>query len=858
VLKALAMRLTLATFCFAISFSVYAIADDAKHVVDVPAGDLAVALGIFAKQSGTDLIYRPEQVKGLQTRGVHGEFTAHDAVQLLIQGSSLILKTDANGAMLIIVPDAEVPTAHPTSSTQGSGPGSADPQEGSSASSFRVAQTAPGAAAATPQVVATTQQPVLQEVIVTAQKREERLQDVPVPVTALNAQELAVNNELRVQDYYTQIPGLTASLNNSGAANLAIRGITTGDGANPTVGIVVDDVPYGSSTVLGSGAAVPDIDPGELARVEVLRGPQGTLYGASSLGGLLKFVTLDPSTDGLSGRVQGGVSSVFNGNELGYSLRGALNAPLGDTVAIRVSGFTRRDPGYIDNVQTGENGVNRGDADGGRLSLLWRPSEDFSLKLGVLSQDNRTYGSPNVMTGPGLGDLEQQALRWTGGYYNKIEAYSAHATLKVGSVALTSVTGYNVNDTFLPQDLSSFFGDLTQQMFGVDGTVTLFEADTRKFSQEFRLAMPIGPRFDWLLGVFYTHEKSSVVSPIVAVNSADGAQAGVWLESDAPSTYTEYAAFTDLTVHFTERFDLQLGGRESRDEQSYYQVQSGPYVTMFLGVPSPFTQGPINTTENAFTYLITPSFKLSSDFMLYARLASGYRPGGPNVGGVVFHAPLSYAPDKTQNYEMGLKGDLLRHKLSLDASLYRIDWKDIQIVAFDPTTGASYQVNGSRAKSDGLELSVNAMPLSGLTVSSWISWGLAKLTEPFPSSSSVYGNPGDRLPYSTRFSGRLSLQQDFPLTAATTGFVGASVSYVGDRFGEFASAFGPPQRQYYPSYAQTDLRAGAHFNDWLVNLYCNNVTDKRGVLNGGLNFFPPNAFNYIQPRTIGLSIVRTF
>jgi outer membrane receptor protein involved in Fe transport len=860
VLKSIMLRTTLIAITCSISVASYAIADSPKQI-NIPAGDLVTGLESLARQADVSLVYQAQRLTGLRTRGVSGNLTPKEAVIQLLEGTKLEVRTDTStGAMLIEPPRAGSNSNDPA-------PAASDAvKEGKSNSSrdFHVAQldqgTNPQPAPVGSDAPASQagSKAVLEEIIVTAQKRQERLQDVPVPVTSLDAGSLLDSNQVRIQDYYTQIPGLSASLNNSGAANLAIRGITTGDGANPTVAIVIDDVPYGSSTVLGSGAAVPDIDPSELSRVEVLRGPQGTLYGASSIGGLVKFVTVEPSTDGVSGQVQAGLSSVHSGNEAGLSMRGAINLPLNDTMAVRASAFSRRDPGYIDNIETGEKGINRGDADGARLSGMWRPSEDFKLKLSALFQDNRTYGSPNVMVGPGLEGLQQQALRFTGGYDNKIEAYSAIATGNVAGFELTSVSGYSVNSTFLPQDVSSFFGTLTQDKFGVEGTVTLYEADTRKLSQEVRLSKSLGTHLDWLLGAFYTHEKSSVVSPIVAQDSADGVQGGVWSYSNAPSTYSEYAAFTDLTFHLTEQLDLQIGGRESHNDQSYYQVQSGPYVPMFLGFPSPFVQGPVKTRENAFTYLATPSYKLSRDLMVYARLASGYRPGGPNVGGYAFHAPLSYAPDRTQNYEIGLKGGVLDHELSFDASVYRIEWKNIQIVAYDPNTGASYEINGSRARSQGVELSLESKPLQGLTLAAWTAWNNAVLTETFPAPTSVFGSPGDRLPYDARFSGRLSIQQEFPVFKTATGFVGAAESYVGDRVGEFASVFGPPQRQVYPAYAQTDLRAGVKFDSWSINFFGNNLTDKRGQLNGGLNFFPPNAFNYIQPRTVGVAFSKAF
>src|SRR5206468_3611738 len=149
-------------------------------------------------------------------------------------------------------------------------------------------------------------------------------------------------------------------------------------------GILVDDVPYGSSTANGGGPLAPDIDPSDLSQVEVLRGSQGTLYGASSMGGLIKFVTIDPSTDAVSGRVQIGATDVYNGNKLGYTVRGAINVPLTSDFAIRASAFTRSDAGYIDDVRLHVDGVNKNRVDGGRLSALWKPSSTFSIALSAL------------------------------------------------------------------------------------------------------------------------------------------------------------------------------------------------------------------------------------------------------------------------------------------------------------------------------------------------------------------------------------------------------------------------------------------------------------------------------------------
>src|SRR5262249_6048427 len=158
---------------------------------------------------------------------------------------------------------------------------------------------------------------------------------------------------------------------------LSLRGVTADAFGNPTVAVLVDDLPFTTSTG-NDGNNIPDLDPGDLARIEVLRGPQGALYGANGMGGIIKYQTKEPSTEALSGRLEAGTSEVSHGSQTGYSLRAGANIPVTDTLAVRVSGFTRSDPGYIDNVVTHIDGVNEAHAAGGRFSALWRPSENFS------------------------------------------------------------------------------------------------------------------------------------------------------------------------------------------------------------------------------------------------------------------------------------------------------------------------------------------------------------------------------------------------------------------------------------------------------------------------------------------------
>jgi len=696
----------------------------------------------------------------------------------------------------------------------------------------------------------------LAEIIVTAEKREERLQDTPISMTVINTTALAANNEVRLQDYATTIPGLNVVLNDYGTPQLVIRGITTGGYINPTVGVTVDDVPFGSSTALALGEFVPDFDPSDISNIEVLRGPQGTLYGASSIGGLVRYVTRAPSTEGFTGRVEAGVDGVHNGNEPGYSFRGEANIPLSDSVAIRVSGFTRQDAGYVDDPSLGLKGVNEGRTSGGYLSALFPLPGSFSLRLTALVQKSTADGLANVDAKPGLGDLQQEMVRGSGRSDRQNQAYIATIKGNIGNTELTSVTGYNISRNHSWLDYSDSLSSLTQKDFGVSGAPIYEPVNTNKFTQELRASIPLGDRVDWLIGGFYTHEASDSFEQIFAAVPATGAIVGTgvaWL--DKPITFDEYAVFTDFTVHFSDRFDVQLGGRQSYNRQAYTSIATGTWVPVFYNAPAPYVEGPARSDDHSFTYLLTPRFKISPDLMVYARLASGYQPGGPNIGPTGSTAPSEFKAETTKNYEVGLKGNAWDHKLSFDGALYYISWSNLQLYLTNPDTGTSYYANGSGAKSQGVELSVQARPVTGLTLSAWLTYGEAELTRAFPSTASAYGPKGDRLPYGTRISGNLAAQQSFPLVGEATGFVGARWSYVGDRVGQFTSS---PQRQEYPGYGTVMLNTGVHYGSWNANLYVNNLLDKRGLLDGGLGTFDALAFQYIQPRTVGLTVAKEF
>jgi len=851
---------------------------------DIARQPLRAALKQFAAQTGLEVMLREEDVQASRetAESVKGKMAPTEALGRLLDKTNLHYEFVTERMVRI---SSDKPASNADLPPQAAGDGGEDSnrdsqrllgeQQASFWNRLHLAQ-ADQTTSANPTAIGgvnaqknSNELVKLEEVIVTAQKKEERLRDVPVSITVLNPEALAENGQGRLAEYFSTVPGLGLEGNAFGGGTqfLTIRGLSTGDAQNATVAVVIDDVPIGSSLQLAFGHLYPpDLDPSDLARIEVLKGPQGTLYGAESLGGLIKYVTADPSTKAFTGRVEVDGSTVLDGGS-GYGVRGSVNIPLAETLALRASAFTRRDPGYVDNITTGENNANSVTVNGGHVSALWQPLENISLKLNGLIQrteGNETgYINSNVAEQFVLGDLKQTDIPGSGRYSTEYQLYSATLKAELFGVSVNSVTGYNSNTLHNYQDNTGF----AEAFYSVPSVVEDEKYHTNKFTQEIRFSSSVGTRLDWLVGGFFTHENSNgsyqnTYSTDIATGQFEGSP--VFAAVYSPLTLSEYAAFGDLTVHLTDRFQVQFGGRESWNKITYNFTYTGPSVVDFYQVSPPYAGPGEHANGTAFTYLVTPQFKISPDVMAYARFASGYRIGGPNLTtgtGVAASIPSSYKPDTTNNYELGIKGDLFDHRLTLDAAAYYIAWKDFQIS--ESTACCFFECNAGSAKSEGLEFSAQVKPSRGLTITAEGSFDNAVLTQDMPPevvATGTFGSAGDRLPYSARWSAGLTANQDFPLARTWSGFIGGSVNYVGSREGAFATSgfFGGP-RLLFPAYTKVNLDAGVRNGSWQVNLYVNNVGNERGIL-GMFRSFAYGVDNYsatiIQPRTVGLSIVK--
>jgi outer membrane receptor protein involved in Fe transport len=727
----------------------------------------------------------------------------------------------------------------------------------------------------------------LDEVIVTAQKRAESITDIPMSVSVVSGEELERNQADNFRDLVSLVPGFSINSSTRGVTRISLRGINTG-GVASTVGVYVDDVPFGSSSGLANGAILSgDFDTFDLARVEVLRGPQGTLYGASSLGGVLKYVANQPSTDGFETRLQTTIEDV-DGGDLGYSAAGVLNMPAGETMAFRASGFYRSDDGFIDSIGNNpipslqnpavnivdgsrdEDNLNGLDTYGGRFSALFAPSDNFSLNLTALFQNiesdssdafeadavtyNPLYGGPVVSRyHPEYTDIEYRI-------------YSATLDWDLGGVSLQSVTSYSEFEQDFQRDFSTrlslsqlltlLFSDPVTAQPPLSAILQQITA-TEKFTQEFRLLSPENDSFEWLVGAYYTDEDSGIdPQTILAVNAGTETPAPgfpVLANAQLVSTFEEMALFANATWHITDRFDLSFGGRYSDNEQDASQVLDG----ILVGGLTEFDD--VSSSESPFTYSVSPRYEFSDNTSMYARVATGYRPGGPNVlpPGAPPGTPTSYDSDELTNYELGLKTASADGKYSLDVAAFFLDWEDIQL--FAQINGVGLNANGGTAESKGLEFTATARTDGGFSLSFNGAYTDAELTE--DTDPVVGGQDGDPLPWVPEWSLGLSADYEWSVFGDSTAYVGGLVAYTGDRTADFSIRDANGDIREADNYTTLDLRAGIDLGTWSIELFGKNLTDERGITDILPEGSYPNGavgIGMIRPRTIGLVIGARF
>lgn len=718
----------------------------------------------------------------------------------------------------------------------------------------------------------------LQEVIVTATLRSENVQNVPAALTVLSGTQLDQLGAQNLDDVAALVPGLQLATIGPGFNVETLRGVSTGlFSTGATVATYFDETPTTAVSLASNGVyASPDPDLFDVKRIEVLKGPQGTLFGASAMGGVIRYIFNPPNLERFEGKAEVGFEGI-PGHGTGNSGHLVLNLPLlGDTLAIRLEGFRLATPGYIDNVYHNQKNVNISLSDGGRAEILWAPSPNFRAQLSSsyqrMSAEEPSEEDVQPLTlQPTSGDLET-AEKVPEPTYTKLFVNNLTLTYDFPWATLLSSTSLQQQFESLHSDGSYVYGVLYGPLFGINAGLHTDLVDTKKATEEVRLTSPAGHAIDWIAGFYYTHEAADTLVSVDLYNATPGAVTLVYpglATGKITSLYKEVAEFGNLTYHFSPAFDLQAGVRYATLSQGYTQP-----LYLFAGAPlePPFSG---NATLHKITYLGVARYHLNAANMLYARVATGYRPGGPNLRVPTSEAPPTYQSDSLINYELGIKGTLADNILEYTADVYRINWKNIQVQASDPFSGIVYYTNGGKAHSQGLELSLGYRPISSLRFALSASFDQAKLDESIAVPGAT-GKSGDSLPYApqTAFSGIIDYTH--PLTETSSGFAGLTLTEVGSRrayYAESTVGLAPLGPQFastvgaLPSYTALDLRAGVSLQRLTLTLYARNVTDTRGAvaLNASEagadlanNTISPAYLTVIQPRTFGIKVEYDF
>lgn len=841
-LKTMTFRSTLLAAACAISLSVQAVADTPRKV-DIPAGELTSALRKLAEQSGAEFMYSADRLKGVHTNGVRGEYTAEKALTKLLEGTRLKLTVSERGALLI--------------SDNQSGPGSASPS--SSGGRLYLAQAA-NQVGETPDVrggdapVDKTRAMGLEEIVVTATKRKERLRDLAGAASATSGVQLAAIGAQSNADYLGRLPGVVFNEGTSGQSTVTIRGIGTtagvDQGQGPT-GYFINEVPL---TEPSYTSGIPDIDTFDLDRVEVLRGPQGTLFGSSSLGGAVNYLVKIANPAQLEAATETTVRSIaHSGGDLSYTAKAMFNLPvIIDKLAVRIVGSTRYDAGYINNVGTGVEGSNDTEVNSVRASVVFSPSEMTTLSLLSLYQENQLedFQATQSTFGP-----YHRSTRFAAPSDYNIELHSLRLDQDVSFANLTVLASTHDKDHVLDSDVSL---SNAVRNFVPNGVLSREDFTTTMQTVEARLSSKDGGALKWVFGAMYSDTESKVGT----LSSAPGGAAALAARYNPAllqgelfnRSYSfrngyEKALFGEASLTFATDWTLTLGGRLF---DTRYALRLERY-----GIQAP--TGPVfiperEAMDDGFVPKISLAYRPTSDHTIYALASKGFRFGNPNTVAELpgFNTPTSWQSDELWNYELGSHSVLMDGLLQVDASVFYIDWKDIQVRLVRPDN-FTYGTNAGTARSRGVELAAAVRPIDPLTFTTNMTYLDSELTETVTIASPPLLD-GTQLPGASEWQISNTLTYNFDTGNSNMAFAPSVI--LSHRYLSDAPQTLQQTNVRVAGYNQFDVRTNFDLGRFDLGLFVTNLTDRRAVSFGyGISATGTGRNEFItRPRTFGIML----
>jgi len=720
----------------------------------------------------------------------------------------------------------------------------------------------------------------IQTVVVTALKRETSLQETPVSIAAINEETLNNMGATSIVDYVRSVPGLQVTDMGPGQRRVTLRGIQAA--GESTVGLYYDEVPLSgpSGTTSDSSLQSPDVNLFDVERVEVLRGPQGTLYGSGSMGGTLRVIFNKPDSTEFTGAFDGQLASTEDGG-MGHYAKGMVNVPLvRDKLAARAVLFREQRAGYIDNPRLGLEDVNRSTTRGGRFMLGFTPADNITLTGSALIQEAETednsawyevegdYNNSQYVRSPFPDDLNlyNVTLKWelgptaltaTSSYYEWEMVRNTDWTpvyIPLRSSA-PSCRRYNniTTGNCTPAQLAAY-----QAWFDTRQPSLLFQPmGVDSWNHEVRLSSTAGGKLEWTVGGYFEDREDFATSNIIKADAATGLAlypidyTGLRVLN---STVEQKALFGEASYTLLDKLTLTAGARR----YDYDKTVSGQ--VLITNIVSGSIAGPFASTdasESGWTTKLNASYKLTDDAMAYATASQGFRPGGANNIPGLSEVLTSYKADKLWNYELGVKTAWFGGRYTANIAAYLIDWTDMQVSARTTDGTFTFLTNVGAAQIEGVEVELVARPLRSLQLSAGLNFSNAELSEDqINNIANAPGRDGDRIPNVPKFSGSAAAQYEWPLGSELGGMARADFSYVGTSYSEFR-----PDNIYYEKmgdYSLLNLRAGVEHEEWGAYLFVSNVLGEIGKARVTSSSGIEQAVFSTAPRTFGLNVRKSF
>ena len=758
--------------------------------------------------------------------------------------------------------------------------------------------------------------PVLEEIVVTAQKRQENLQDVPVSVQVLGNQQLQELNLKGFEDYIQFLPTVSSTYSGPGFGEVYMRGIVSGgsvhSGSMPSVGVYLDEQPI--TTI----AQILDVRIYDIARIETLAGPQGTLFGQGSQAGTLRIITNKPDTKGFEAGYDVSMNTVADGDP-GYSLEGFVNLPISDNMALRLVGWNVYDGGYIDSVPGcltfAASGIERCNTDvnlgpnpkvednfndatrtGGRALLKIDLNENWTVTPGIMAQTMETNGSWSYM--PELGDLEiqryyedstdedwYQATMTVEGRIGNMDLVYAGAYLDRNLDSLYDYTGYSeyLEELYAYYEYSCYVYDAAGECVDSSQYVAGKE-NFQRASNEIRLQSSQDQRLRWIVGYFTQWQKHDfdLQWRIPAMDPANSVIEG------GDTTWQTYqirkdrddALFGEISYDFTEKLSGTLGLRYFEYENSLYGFNgflnhcTGSYIDgEFVQDDEGTPQYPCFDTRilddvaegDDLAYKVNLTYTINDDAMVYFTYSEGFRAGGVNrarVPGVP-----KYEPDWVYNYEAGWKTTWMDGRMRFNGAVYLEDWDNVQLSFLDFTVSNLTIIrNVGKAQTIGTEFDLTFAATDDLTLSLAASYNDAELSEPFYRDSDDQANgedprapSGTPMPWVPKFQATAIGRLNFDV-ASMPSYGQLAVAYTGSRWNDLDTT--NPRRAEMDSYALVNGAIGIEKETWTLELFGSNLTDERTqnqIVDPGYPDSTLDTRTYTnRPRTFGIRFSQRF